>query len=275
MTIVNAMANYLGAALGIDIHVKARARAEDGSGKIRAAIPDGSCGDTSLVNAAARVVLERFGPGKDLSVEVRSEIPVARGLKSSSAVSNAVVLACSSALGLKLPLVELVKMGVEAAFRAKVTVTGAFDDASASMLGGATVTDNKSLKLLRRFRVDGRLRVVLLVPPSQSFSGKVDVGKVKPLSEVLALAHSLALRKKLWIAMTLNGLACSDVFGCGGEAALAALGAGALGAGLSGKGPSVAAVVEEGGADRVREALEAFEGDLMVRGINNERAKVS
>jgi shikimate kinase len=270
------MANYLGAALGLDLHVTASARAEEGSGRIFARIPDGSCSDTSLIKAAASTVLERLGPNdrKDIEVEVRSEIPVARGLKSSSAVSNAVVLACCSALKIRLTLLELIKVGVEAAFRAKVTVTGAFDDATASMLGGATVTDNKKLKLLRRFKADGRLRVVLLVPSSKSFSGKVNVERVKPVSEVLALAHSLAMRRKLWLAMTLNGLACSSVFGCGGEAALAALGAGALGAGLSGKGPSVAAVVEEDRVDRVKEALEAFEGELMVRRVNNERAKV-
>ncbi|MGQ9514362.1 MAG: shikimate kinase [Thermoproteota archaeon] len=276
VTIVNAMSNYLGAALGLDLHVMARARVEEGSGKVYARIPDGSCNETSLIEASAEVVMEKLSEKKkNLYVEVRSEIPVARGLKSSSAVSNAVVLACCSAMKRKLPLLELIKMGVEASFRAKVTVTGAFDDASASMLGGATITDNKRLRLLKRFRVDERLMVVLLVPPSKSFSGKVDVDRVRPLSEVLGLAHSLALKKKLWLAMTLNGLACSDVFGYGGEAALSALKAGALGASLSGKGPAIAAVVHEEGVDRVKEALETFEGALIVRRVNNERARVN
>jgi len=276
VTIVNAMANYLGAALSIDLHATARARAKDGSGMILARVLDDSCRDTSLIEASAKVVLERYGldERKDLSIGVSSEIPVARGLKSSSAVANAVVLACCSALKRRASAEELLEMGVKASFRAGVTITGAYDDACASLLGGATVTDNKRLLLLKRFASSDRLRAVLLVPHSQSLSGKVSVDKVRPLSEVLSLAHSLAIRRKLWLAMTVNGLACSDIFGDGGEAALAALRAGALGAGLSGKGPSVAAIVREEGVGRVLEALGAFKGKLMVVRVNNERARV-
>jgi len=166
------------------------------------------------------------------------------------------------------------EMGVKASFRAGVTLTGAFDDACASLLGGATITDNKRLLLLRRFAPNPRLRVVILVPHSQSLSGRVSAERVRPLSDVLSLAHSLAMRRRLWLAMTVNGLACSDIFGHGGEAALAALRAGALGAGLSGKGPSVAAIVRERGVGQVLEALGAFKGRLMVVKVNNERARV-
>lgn len=270
------MANYLGAALSIDLHATARARAKDGSGIILARVLDDSCRDTSLIEASARVVLESYGldERKDLYVGVSSEIPVARGLKSSSAVANAVVLACCSALGRRASAEELLKMGVKACFRAGVTLTGAFDDACASLLGGATITDNKRLLLLKRFVPSDRLRAVVLVPHPQSLSGRVSAEKVRPMSDVLSLAHSLAISRKLWLAMTVNGLACSDIFGHGGEAALAAMRAGALGAGLSGKGPSVAAIVREEEVGKVLEALGAFKGRLMVVRVNNERARV-
>jgi shikimate kinase len=270
------MANYLGAALSIELHAKAHAKAIDGSGIIIAKVPDHSCEDTSLIEASARTVLERYGLSekRDLYVEVRSEIPVARGLKSSSAIANAVVLACCYALNRRASARECLKMGVRASFRAGVTLTGAFDDACASMLGGGVVTDNKRLLLLKRFRANARLRAVLLVPPVPSFSGSVDVKRVKPMGEVLALAHSLALNGRPWLAMTVNGLACSDIFGNGGEAALAALRAGSLGAGLSGKGPAVAAIALEDEVPPVREALGAFEGEVMTVRVNNERAKV-
>ena len=51
-------------------------------------------------------------------------------------------LATIAALGKTLDDLELVKLGVDAAFDAKVTVTGAFDDACASYFGGAVITDN-------------------------------------------------------------------------------------------------------------------------------------
>jgi len=270
------MANYMGAALSIDLHATAHARAKEGSGMILARVLDDSCRDTSLIEASARVVLEKFGLSgrKDLYVGVSSEIPVARGLKSSSAVANAVVLACCSALNRRPSDKELLEMGVQASFRAGVTLTGAFDDACASLLGGATITDNKRLLLMKRFVPSKRLRAVLLVPHSQSLSGRVSIEKVRPLSGVLSLAHSLAIERKLWLAMTVNGLACSDIFGHGGEAALAALRAGALGAGLSGKGPSVAAIAYEKEVPQVLDALGGFKGRLMVVKVNNERARV-
>ena len=45
------------------------------------------------------------------------------------------------------------------------------------------------------------------------------------------------------------------------------------GATLSGKGPSVAAIVQEKGVGPVLEALCSFRGKLMVVKVNNERAR--
>ena len=77
-----------------------------------------------------------------------------KGLKSSSAAANAVALASTAALGKHLDDLELVKLGVDAAFDAKVTVTGAFDDACASYFGGIVVTDNLNRKIIKQMPVD-------------------------------------------------------------------------------------------------------------------------
>ena len=99
--------------------------------KIKGCIEGG--GDTTLIEYCISLTLQRFGCDCGANVATKSEIPIASGLKSSSAAANAAVLATLDALGEKLDVLEAVKIGVQAALEAKVTITGAFDDACASM----------------------------------------------------------------------------------------------------------------------------------------------
>ncbi len=85
------------------------------------------------------------------TVKTSSTLPVASGLSSSSATSNAVVIATANALMNEYQFksrskdfneLDLLNMGVDASLEAGVTITGAFDDASASYFGGLTITNN-------------------------------------------------------------------------------------------------------------------------------------
>ena len=100
--------------------------------------------DDRLIVRSVERVLERFGVVAGGVVRTWSDIPLARGLKSSSAAANAAVLATLDALGEDLDPLEATRIGVAAARDAGVTITGAFDDASASMLGEVVVTDKRS-----------------------------------------------------------------------------------------------------------------------------------
>jgi len=66
----------------------------------------------------------RFDSKHGAKVATKSQIPIASGLKSSSAAANAAVLATVDALGEKLESLEAIKIGVQAALDAKVTITG-------------------------------------------------------------------------------------------------------------------------------------------------------
>jgi shikimate kinase len=55
---------------------------------------------------------------------------------------------------------------------------------------------------------------------------------------------------------------------------LDALKAGAVAAGLSGKGPAVAAIVHKAKAESVREAWQTRQGEIMQASVNDEKAKV-
>jgi shikimate kinase len=150
-TIVNAIAIGKGAAFGVDLFTKAQVKLTNEPSIIEAEITSDPKENPILIQKIVSVVLKRFQAEKEFGAKVKtwSNIPIARGLKSSSTAANAVALATLGALGKTLDDLEIVKLGVQAAFDAKVTVTGAFDDACASFFGGLVVTDNLNLKLVK------------------------------------------------------------------------------------------------------------------------------
>ena len=117
VSVVNALPLGIGAAVGVDWNAQATAsvrRRPARAGPLSTA-PTSSA--TPIVHAAARLAVARFGNGgrPDLALTVRSTIPVARGLKSSSAVATSVALAVGRALGQDPSAVEAARVAAQAA----------------------------------------------------------------------------------------------------------------------------------------------------------------
>ena len=91
-TIVNAIATGRGAAFGITLEADAVVELERGNGDI---VLRGSAEGNDLISGCARAVATKALGNSEVTgeVHIKSDIPISRGLKSSSAVSNAVVLA--------------------------------------------------------------------------------------------------------------------------------------------------------------------------------------
>lgn len=274
ITIVNALALGKGSALGIGLWTKAIVRLTNEPGFIEGRILSDPNESLSLIEASVKTVLRRFGllDTYGAYVETDSNIPIARGLKSSSAAANALTLACLSALGEECEDLEVVKLGVEAAMEAKVTITGAFDDACASYFGDIVVTDNLERRILRRF-IPEDLSVLLYVPSEKSYTVKADLQRMRLLAREVDVAFKEALSGNYWTAMTLNGLIYASALGYDPSIALDALAKGAIAAGLSGKGPSFAAVVPRDSMDNVKEAWKSLPGKLIETSINHEKAR--
>jgi len=275
-TIVNAIALGKGAAFGVDLWTKAAVELTDAPNVITGEITSDSAESTVLIERTVARVFKHFNVAERFGAKVKtwSNIPVARGLKSSSAAANSIALASVAALGETLDGLEVVKLGVAAAFDAKVTVTGAFDDACASYFGGAVVTDNLKRELLKRVTLPDGLAVLFHVPSRKAYTGDSDVKRlitVKPLVEV---AYKEALKGNFWVALSLNGVIYSSALGYDASVASDALAAGALAAGLCGKGPAVTAVVSSDKIDSVRTALERHDGEILQAHLNHEKAKV-
>lgn len=265
-TIVNAIATGKGAAFGLAMRVTATAESTMEPDGVRVRVPDGV--DPALAMSGAQRVLRRSRRKAGLELSVDSEIPISRGLKSSSAVANAVVLASARALGLELEPFQIIRIGVDAALDAGVTITGAFDDACASFFGGIVVTDNRARKLLVADRFPEGLVAAVQVPQRMitkpSLKGK-DFSSIRPRVEE---AFRLALRGDYFRAMEVNSAAYAPILGIDETPAIRARAAGAMAAGVTGAGPAIIALVKPAHVEAVRKALDDGKSEVRVVSLN-------
>ena len=275
-TIVNAIALGKGAAFGVDLWTKAEVKLTDDPHVFEAEITSDPKENTALIEKTVLRVLQRFSLDNSFGAIVKtwSNIPIAKGLKSSSAAANAVALATTAALGKTLDDLEIVKLGVGAAFDAKVTVTGAFDDACASYFGGVVITDNLNREIVKQLPLAEDLTVLFLVPPEKAYTADSNVTRLQTVKPLIEIAYKEALEGKVWAALTLNGLIYSSASGYNPAIALDALAAGAVAAGLCGKGPAVTAVTSKDKIGSVKAALQKYDGEILQARLNREKAKV-
>lgn len=203
--------------------------------------------------------------GADITVTCAS--PAARGLKTSSSVAAALVRAVGSASGRTLDDADVEARSVAAARRAGVTLTGAFDDQCATVRGGCHVTDNAAQRVLASPKASP-WRVAIWVPQAAVPKERVRAVDVSAAAAGARQAERLARDGRLPEAMTANGRAFHAAYTAAGlpvddRPTQVALQHGALGAGLSGTGPAVAALFDRqvalpavpGGAWRWTEAV--------------------
>ncbi len=263
-TIVNAIAAWKGSAFAIDMQTAAEVELLNESTEITGEIlPDG--GDTRLIEKCVALTLKYFDRN-DYGCHVRttSNIPLASGLKSSSAAANATVLAVADALGERIDRVEAARIGSRAALDIGISITGAFDDACASILGGFVVTDNREMHLLRHVIRGGT--AVVLIPTEKAFTADTDIERSRLIAPYINNAFGLAMQGYFELAMTMNGFLYCAALGYDSNVLLRALEAGAGGVTLSGTGPAFVAIADENPGE-VASAWEEFEGDVQTIGI--------
>jgi shikimate kinase len=275
-TIINAIATGNGAAVGVDLWTKATVALTDDAGYLDVNICSDSSENPLLAQKTVWHILRHFGLEKELGakIETTSNIPVARGLKSSSAAANAIALATTYALGHSLDDITLVKLGVEAALDANVSITGAFDDACASYFGGVVITDNIHCRIIKHFKLEDVLSVLFYVPSKKIYTVCSDLKRMKSIASIVRIAYNQAIGGNYWAALTLNGLIYSSALGYDSSLVVDALKAGALAAGLSGTGPAVSAIVTEANKESVKDVWRNLEGEILEAKINQQKAKV-
>ena len=274
VTIVNAMATGKGAAVGLDLWTWAKVVLTQSPGNIvcRNLVEPG---DDQLMRIIVKNIfrefnlLERYGA----IVETRSNIPVAVGLKSSSAASNAISLATIKAMGIEIDRYQIVRLGVTSSLEAGVTITGAFDDACACYFGGLMITNNRTCQVLEHFIPSLDFSAVVYVPSTKKYTKDVDVSGLNKIRPIIELAFQEALKGNYWFALTLNGLAYSEVFGYDTDPVRRAIFSGAVAAGLTGKGPAFVAIVSRENLRKVKKAWSSLPGRVIIASFNLQEAK--
>ena len=275
VSIVNAIANHKGATLGIGLKVTATVQSIPGSGGGGGGISIQS-NDRSHSSRLISSTVEKVVPKRDLehnriAVTLDSEIPTGYGLKSSSAISSAVALACSKIFKPHLIDRQVLLAGVAASIESKVSITGAYDDVCSCYYGGFNVTDNAKNKRVQFEKISPDLTVIIFVPKSRK---RGNLKKLKILSSVFETAWQLAKDKNYWDAMTINGLATATILNSDPKIIADLIQKGALGASISGNGPSIAAVAKKENVSDIKKVFSALPGGIIVSKVNNTKAQV-
>ena len=200
-----------------------------------------------------------------------SEIPTGYGLKSSSAVSSAVAMGCAKLFKSEMTDFEILCSGVDASIETKVSLTGAYDDACACYYGGFVVTDNYKRKIISSEDCQNDVSAIIFIPKSRK---RGNVKRLKTISGVFEQAWNFAKSSDYWNAMKINGFATSTILNSDPKIIFKLIEAGALGASVSGNGPSIAAVAKKNTLPKLKNILSTLEGSTMIANINNRKAEV-
>lgn len=265
ISIVNAVATGFGSAVGISLEVKVEIVSRKGSGII---FQKGR-GSPMIKKIIHDMLTSKYLNNNQLLININSEIPSAMGLKSSSAVSNAVALACNSLVNESINDEFILDSAIDASLYAKTTITGAFDDSTACYYGGFVTTDNYKRKIMKRESTPTGISAVIFLPNNKK---RGDTSRLKLLSEIYLEAFHLAHSGQYWKAMTLNGVLTSSLLSNSYTITRMCLENGALAASISGNGPAIAAVADEREIQNIKSVLSNLDGNVIVSKTNNQKA---
>ena len=270
ISLVNAIATQKGATVGIALKVEVIAETLPGKGIVI------QSENKSLSSRLINKTIEKIVSKKDLEenkiiITLESEIPTGYGLKSSSAISSAVAMACAKIFKPKLTDQQILLAGVDASVETKVSITGAYDDACSCYYGGFNITDNSKRRRIHFDRAPSNLVAVIFIPKNRK---RGNLKNLKILDSIFGTAWELAKKANYWEAMTINGLATTAILNSQSDIITTLIEKGAIGASMSGNGPSIAAVVKKDNVANIKKVFSALEGNIIVSKINNKKAEV-
>lgn len=275
-TVINAIATGRGGAFAVDLRVESVVELKKDSDEVSGKVGETE-EDPKLIEECVSKSLEKMGVRDEYGAEVKTttEVPIAVGLSSSSAAANATVLATHAALEEEPEPMEAIEIGIEAAFEADTTITGAFDDASASYLGGGTLTDNETREILDRFEIDPELEVLIYIPSEKSYTRDADAETLKILRGLIKNVEKEAMDGNIYGAQTLNGLLYSSALGYDPMPAIEALDCGAESAGLTGTGPAIIAICDGESKEKILDKWESRKGKILQTRASEKGAMIA
>ncbi|HJJ48624.1 MAG TPA: shikimate kinase [Methanocorpusculum sp.] len=239
LSVINAIASGKGAAFGISLETRAEV---DICGTGFSLEVNGNPANPDF---AKQLVLSVCPDASGAKIRTKSNIPAAKGLKSSSAAANAILLAACSEAGLEMRTDEMLKNNTRASKTAGVSITGALDDAAASLLGGLVFSDNTEGQIIERRRMPKNYAVVIHVPPDEIPTCTFPAAKFQKYAAESESLFEKARAGDIFSAMYENGALVADALRRAPDTADFALKCGASAAGISGCGPATGILVEK------------------------------
>ncbi|MFB6470154.1 MAG: shikimate kinase [Vulcanisaeta sp. AZ3] len=232
ISIINAIPAWLGGTAAINLLSRVR-------------VTEGTCSVDGFMSFILNYLRDKWGLDANVCVSVDSSIPESSGLKSNSAVAVGIVHAVMDFLGRPISPLESARLASIITKAHGSSITGAFDDASASILGGVVFTDNKSMTIIKHRAVD-ELRVIITGYKESKRLSRIN--RLRALSGVYSALFEMAVNGDLWRAATINGMLVAEALGYHRalETISNALRLGALASAVSGNGPSIYAVFKAG-----------------------------
>ena len=194
-TIVNALATGYGSAFALNLTTNVKLRFEDDL-KENIVYENGNRVENPIVDRILITV------NKKAVVEIESEILRQSGLGSSSAFMNALITALFKELNEELNAHTILTTNARVSLEMGISYTGAFDDASASLLGGIVVSNNHKMRILKWDKKQAE--ALVLIPPWQR--NEVLMDEIKKDVEFVEKAIKEAFDGKYKDAMLHNSL---------------------------------------------------------------------
>jgi len=270
ISLVNAIAIGKGATLGISTKAESIVDVTDGSG-IKLTSSNKTISSRLIDHVIKKIVTKNELKKNKLNINIQTDIPIGYGLKSSSAISTSVALACSKIFQPNLTDSEILLAGVDASLETKVSLTGAYDDACACYYGGFNVTDNYNKKLILRKVAPKNISAIIYIPNKRK---RGNVKNLKNFTLIFEEAWNLAKKSDFWNAMILNGFTAATILKSEPKIVSDMIKNGALGASVSGNGPAFAVVANDRITAKIKKLLSELNGNVIVSKINNEKANV-
>jgi shikimate kinase len=248
ISVVNAIATGKGSTLGIEMKCEAHVSFVDYLGK-RIVVSSKQSDNHGLVKSSVNLALSKTKlkiPARtSIHIKLESDIPQAVGLKSSSAVSTAVVEAIYKFCNESPNPLEILETSCRASKLAGASITGAYDDAAGCLLGGFILSDNTHYSLLRHEPAPkeiGSLVAIFIPRNKKKFTSDVSRDSYSAFKNEASKAFELAKKRDISGAMLLNSMIQCSAMGYSFAPISNAINSGATAAGISGKGPAVAAI---------------------------------
>ncbi|AWR97643.1 shikimate kinase [Acidianus sulfidivorans JP7] len=252
ISVVNAIPSWYGSSMAINLKVSV----EVVKGEYK--------GDSDLVRTILDFVREKYNINQ-LDVKISSEIPPQSGLKSSSAVSTALLGEIKRKFDIDF---DVPKLSAILSIMAGVSYTGALDDATAAYYGGISFTYNKEFKIIDKRNPPEDLSVLVIPIGNRP---KVKLEELRKYRLIFKEIFDLALKKDIITAMKYNGILVAEILGYD-KKPLDELSkrTEALAYGISGNGPSLFAVCKKGEEGPLYDILSKYGKVILTSGVSLE-----